>query len=58
MKKPDIELSVIMPSLNVADYIEECINSALNQTLEHMELICIDAGSEDGTWEILKNMRI
>ena len=54
MKKPDIELSVIMPSLNVADYIEECINSALNQTLEHMELICIDAGSEDGTWEILK----
>ncbi len=50
----DIELSVIMPSLNVADYIEECINSALNQTLEQMEIICIDAGSEDGTWEILK----
>ncbi|MCM1216984.1 MAG: glycosyltransferase [Lachnospiraceae bacterium] len=47
-------LSVIMPSLNVADYIEECINSALNQTLNEMEIICIDAGSEDGTWEILK----
>ncbi|MDE6567744.1 MAG: glycosyltransferase, partial [Lachnospiraceae bacterium] len=50
----DIELSVIMPSLNVANYIEECINSALNQTLKHIEIICIDAGSEDGTWEILK----
>lgn len=50
----DITLSVIMPSLNVADYIEESINSALNQTLERMEIICIDAGSEDGTWEILK----
>lgn len=50
----DITVSVIMPSLNVADYIEESINSALNQTLEQMEIICIDAGSEDGTWEILK----
>ncbi len=48
----DIKLSVIMPSLNVAEYIEESINSALNQTLEQMEIICIDAGSEDGTWEI------
>ncbi len=50
----DIKLSVIMPSLNVAAYIEESINSALNQTLEQMEIICIDAGSEDGTWEILE----
>lgn len=50
----NMEVSVIMPSLNVADYIEECIQSALNQTLKNMEIICIDAGSEDGTWEILK----
>lgn len=49
-----IELSVIMPSLNVAGYIEECMDSALNQSLDQMEIICIDAGSTDGTWEILK----
>lgn len=42
-----------MPSLNVATYIEECIKSAINQSLKDIEIICIDAGSTDGTLEIL-----
>jgi glycosyltransferase involved in cell wall biosynthesis len=48
-----ISVSVIMPSLNVVDYIDECMESALNQTLNDIELICIDAGSTDGTWDKL-----
>ena len=48
------KVSIIMPSLNVADYIEECLLSALNQTLQEIEIICIDAKSTDGTWELLK----
>lgn len=48
-----IKVSIIMPSLNVSAYIEECIRSAVNQTLEEIEIICIDAGSTDGTLEIL-----
>lgn len=44
------KVSIIMPSLNVVDYIDECIQSALNQTLDDIEIICIDAGSTDGTW--------
>ena len=47
------ELSLIMPSLNVAKYIQECMDSVLNQSLDQMEIICVDAGSTDGTWEIL-----
>lgn len=50
----EIAVSVIMPSLNVVDYIEECIASAVNQTLQEIEIICIDAGSEDGTLEIIE----
>jgi len=46
------KVSVIMPSLNVADYIEECLNSVVNQTLSELEIICVDAGSTDGTYEI------
>lgn len=44
-----------MPSLNVAEYIDECIQSAINQTLQDIEIICIDVSSTDGTREIINN---
>lgn len=50
----DIKVSVIVPSLNVADYIKECMDSIIGQTLQELEIICIDAGSTDGTFEILQ----
>ena len=49
----NIKVSIIMPSLNVSAYIEECIRSAIRQTLKDIEILCIDAGSADGTLEIL-----
>ncbi len=49
-----IALSVIMPSLNMSQYIKECLESVLDQTLREIEILCIDAGSTDGTIEILK----
>lgn len=51
--KNKCKVSIIMPSLNVVDYIDECIQSALKQTLSEIEIICVDAGSTDGTWEKL-----
>lgn len=51
-----IKVSVILPSLNVAKYIEECVRSAINQTLQDIEIICVDAGSTDGTLEILRQL--
>ena len=38
-------VSIIMPSLNVVSYIEECLQSAINQTLKDIEIICIVSGS-------------
>lgn len=49
-----IKVSVIMPSLNVAAYIEKALQSVMKQTLQDIEIICIDAGSTDGTLEILE----
>ncbi|NLP45229.1 MAG: glycosyltransferase [Peptococcaceae bacterium] len=51
------KVSVIMPSLNVASYMRECIESVINQTLKDIEIICVDAGSTDGTLEILKEYK-
>lgn len=49
------KISVIMPSLNVGDYMEECLTSVLNQTLKNIEVICVDAGSTDKTLDIIKS---
>ena len=47
-------VSIIMPSLNVVSYIDKCLQSAINQTLKDIEVICIDAGSTDGTREVIE----
>lgn len=52
MRAPKI--SVLMPSYNVAKYIRECIESVVSQTLSEIEILCIDAGSTDGTLEIIR----
>ena len=50
-KQPKI--SILIPSLNVEKYVTQCIDSIINQTLSDIEIICIDAGSTDGTLDIL-----
>lgn len=47
------KLTLILPSLNVAGYIEECMESVLRLTLPEIEFLCVDAGSTDGTLELL-----
>lgn len=47
-------ISVIMPVLNSAKTIEKAILSVLNQDYEPIQLIILDAGSTDGTLEIIK----
>lgn len=48
------EITVILPSYNVADYIGECLESVVTQTFRDIEILCIDAGSTDGTLETIK----
>lgn len=48
------KVSVIIPSLNVGKYIAECLDSVINQTMKDIEIICVDAGSTDGTLETIK----
>lgn len=48
------KVTVIMPSLNVVKYIASCIESVLAQTLRDIEILVIDAGSDDGTIELLQ----
>lgn len=46
-------VSIITPVLNGMRYLEDCIQSVLNQSYPHIEHIFIDGGSTDGTLELL-----
>lgn len=48
------ELSIITPVYNVAEYLDECINSIIDQTYSDWELFLIDDGSTDSSPEICK----
>lgn len=47
-------VSVIIPVFNVEQYLRECLDSVVNQTLKDIEIICVNDGSMDNSLEILE----
>lgn len=52
-----IKVSVCVPVYNVASSLEVCLDSIINQTLQDIEIICVDDGSTDNSLEILERYR-
>ena len=50
----NIKVSVIVPVFNVESYLNESLDSILNQTLKDIEIICINDGSTDNSLDILE----
>lgn len=48
-----IKISVIVPVYNVENYLERCLDSLVNQTLDEIEIIVVDDGATDGSGEII-----
>ena len=48
-------ISIIVPAYNIENYIGRCIESIINQTYREWELLIIDDGSTDNTWNIIAN---
>lgn len=46
------KISIIVPVYNVEQYLENCINSILNQSFRNFQLILVDDGSKDSSGEI------
>ena len=48
-----MKISVIIPVYNTKEYLKECIDSILNQTIDLFEVIIVDDGSTDGSLELI-----
>lgn len=48
-----LKVSVIIPVYNAAQFLPQCLDSIINQTLKEIEIICVNDGSTDNSLEIL-----
>lgn len=48
-------VSVIIPVYNGTNYLREAIDSVLAQTYTHYEILVVDDGSTDRTWEVIQS---
>ena len=51
------KVSVILPVYNVGKYLRQSLDSLINQTLKDIEIICVNDGSTDDSYEILEEYK-
>ena len=51
MIQPNV--TIILPVYNVEEYLRECLDSVVNQTMRDIQVICVNDGSPDGSPAIL-----
>ena len=54
MKSNSVKVSVLVPIYNVEEFLSECLDSLVSQTLKEIEIICINDGSKDDSLKIIK----
>lgn len=49
-----VSVSIIVPCYNVASYLDQCLESLVGQSVEDIEIICVNDGSSDHTAKVLR----
>lgn len=50
-------VSICIPNYNNAQFISKCIQSALNQSYENIEVVVVDNCSTDNSWEVISKIK-
>ena len=53
-----MKVSVVVPVYNTERYLQRCLDSILSQTFKDFEVLCIDDGSSDKSWEIIDSYAV
>ena len=48
------KVSIILPIYNVSQYLRECLDSVIGQTLQDIEILCVNDGSTDDSLDIIR----
>lgn len=51
------KVSIIVPIYNAEKYLEECIESVTSQTYKNLQIILVNDGSKDKSWELCKKLK-
>ncbi|CUO14393.1 Hyaluronan synthase [Turicibacter sanguinis] len=57
MKKENVKYSFIVPIYNCEKYITKCVNSLVNQTYKNFEILLVDDGSNDNSYNICLELK-
>ena len=52
-----VKVSIVVPIYNLEKYIPRCLDALVNQTLEDIEIICVNDGSKDSAPEIIEDYK-
>ena len=49
-------VSILVPVYNAAPYLRECVGSLIGQTYTDLQIVMINDGSKDESWEVLQEL--
>lgn len=53
----EVKVSIVVPIYNLEKYIQRCLDALVNQTLEEIEILCVDDGSKDSAPQIIEDYK-